>query len=181
MNPRGPLSAAAVAALVPLALLTGPAPAAAAPDDDAAVLADLMTAYSATQKYHRVERALEDGYLPLRGCIARAGEGGMGYHYVNKAYNNTTDPAKPAALMYEKAEDGTLRLVGVEWFVEDADQDLSTDDDRPTMFGQPFLGPSAGVEEGVKAHYDLHVWLHKPNPKGMFHEWNPDVRCAPEN
>ncbi|GGP92101.1 hypothetical protein [Streptomyces roseolilacinus] len=179
MNPKGPLSAVAVAALVPLTLLAGPAPAAAAPDDDA-VRADLRKAYSATQKYHRVERAVADGYLPLRGCIARAGEGGMGYHYVNKAYNNTTDPTKPAALMYEKSEDGMLRLVGVEWFVEDADQDLTTDDDRPTMFGQPFLGPSPGVEAGVRAHYDLHVWLHKPNPKGMFHEWNPDVRCPAE-
>ncbi|UUS32448.1 MULTISPECIES: hypothetical protein [Streptomyces] len=175
MNPRGPMTAAAVAAVASLALLGGPAPATAA-DDDAAH-ADLMAAYSSTQKYHSVERAVADGYTPLRGCIAREGEGAMGYHYVNEAHNNRTDPTRPAALMYEKDADGVLRLVGVEWFVEDADQDMATDDDRPVMFGQPFLGPSSGVEAGVKVHYDLHVWLHKPNPKGMFHEWNPEVRC----
>lgn len=178
MTPKGPVSAVAFAALVPLALLAGPAaPAAAGTRDDTAVRADLMTAYAATLKYHRLEEALEDGYLPMRGCVALAGEGAMGYHYVNTAHYNLTDPAKPAALMYEKADDGSMRLVGVEWFVEDADQDLATDEDRPTMFGQPFLGPSPGAEAGMKTHYDLHAWLHKPNPKGMFHEWNPDVRC----
>ncbi|WP_236242814.1 hypothetical protein [Streptomyces sp. CC228A] len=179
MHPKGPIPAAAVTALVSLALLAGPAaPAATASAGEAASAhADLVTTYQATLKYHSVERAVQDGYLPMRGCIEREGEGGMGYHYVNKAYNNTTDPAHPSALMYEPGPDGALRLVGVEWFVEDADQDLSTDDDRPAMFGQPFLGPSPGVEEGIAAHYDLHVWIYKPNPKGMFHEWNPHVSC----
>ncbi|MEU3822914.1 hypothetical protein [Streptomyces sp. NPDC030392] len=182
MTLKGPVSAVAFAALAPLALLAGPAaPAAAGTRDDTAVRADLMTAYAATLKYHRLEEALEDGYLPMRGCVALAGEGAMGYHYVNTAHYNLTDPAKPAALMYEKADDGSMRLVGVEWFVEDADQDLATDEDRPTMFGQPFLGPSPGAEAGMKTHYDLHAWLHKPNPKGMFHEWNPDVRCPSED
>ncbi|CAL9503527.1 hypothetical protein [Streptomyces sp. enrichment culture] len=182
MTLKGPVSAVAFAALVPLALLAGPAaPAAAGTRDDTTVRADLMTAYAATLKYHRLEEALEDGYLPMRGCVALAGEGAMGYHYVNTAHYNLTDPAKPAALMYEKADDGSMRLVGVEWFVEDADQDLATDEDRPTMFGQPFLGPSPGAEAGMKTHYDLHAWLHKPNPKGMFHEWNPDVRCPSED
>ncbi|OII61815.1 hypothetical protein BJP40_30910 [Streptomyces sp. CC53] len=194
MHPKGPISAAAVTALASLTLLAGPAaPAASASAEESASAssaggtasadgsgsahADLVTAYQATLKYHSVERALQDGYRPMRGCIEREGEGGMGYHYVNTAYNNTTDPAHPSALMYEPGPGGTLRLVGIEWFVEDADQDLSTDDDRPAMFGQPFLGPSPGVEEGVAAHYDLHVWIYKPNPKGMFHEWNPHVSC----
>ncbi|AOT60399.1 MULTISPECIES: hypothetical protein [Streptomyces] len=182
MKPKGPLAAAALAVLVPLTLLAGPvSPAAAAPEDDPLVRADLLTAYGTTLKYHRLEKALEDGYVPFRDCVALAGEGAMGYHYVNPAYNNLTDPTKPAALMYEKGADGSMTLVGVEWFVEDADQDLATDDDRPSMFGQPFIGPSPGVVEGMKVHYDLHVWLHKPNPKGLFHEWNPDVTCPSQS
>ena len=28
------------------------------------------------------------------------------------------------------------------------------------------------------SHYDLHVWLFKPNPRGMFQPTNPDVRCG---
>jgi hypothetical protein len=26
-------------------------------------------------------------------------------------------------------------------------------------------------------HYDLHVWLWKSNPAGMFSPTNPDVKC----
>jgi hypothetical protein len=26
-------------------------------------------------------------------------------------------------------------------------------------------------------HYDLHVWLWKKNPSGMFARWNPTVTC----
>ncbi|MFG3495512.1 hypothetical protein [Streptomyces sp. NPDC047928] len=176
MHPKGLMSALGVATLTTLSLIAGPVPASAAAEDEPKALADLATTYEATHRYRSVERAVEDGYEPMRGCISRA-EGGMGYHYVNTARNNSTDPAKPAALFYEKAEDGSLRLLGVEWFVEDADQKVETDDDRPTMFGQPFLGPTPGVEEGVAVHYDLHVWLYKHNPNGLFTEWNPDVRC----
>jgi hypothetical protein len=26
-------------------------------------------------------------------------------------------------------------------------------------------------------HYDLHAWIFKPNPLGLFHPVNPDVKC----
>jgi hypothetical protein len=26
-------------------------------------------------------------------------------------------------------------------------------------------------------HYDIHIWLWKKNPAGMFSPTNPDVRC----
>ena len=25
--------------------------------------------------------------------------------------------------------------------------------------------------------YDLHVWLQKRNPSGVFAQWNPEVSC----
>jgi hypothetical protein len=28
------------------------------------------------------------------------------------------------------------------------------------------------------AHYDLHVWLFKNNPEGMFAPTNPAVKCT---
>jgi hypothetical protein len=28
------------------------------------------------------------------------------------------------------------------------------------------------------SHYDLHVWLFKPNPHGLFSPTNPDVKCG---
>jgi hypothetical protein len=27
-------------------------------------------------------------------------------------------------------------------------------------------------------HYDLHVWLYKPNPLGIFAPTNPSVKCT---
>ena len=30
---------------------------------------------------------------------------------------------------------------------------------------------------GQETHYDLHVWLWKHNPSGLFAEWNPSVTC----
>lgn len=26
-------------------------------------------------------------------------------------------------------------------------------------------------------HYELHVWIWKPNPNGMFSHWNPAISC----
>ncbi|MEH0423926.1 hypothetical protein [Streptomyces sp. B21-083] len=69
------------------------------------------------------------------------------------------------------------RLVGAEWIVVDKDQNLATDDDRPSLFGVPFDGPMLGHEPGMPIHYDLHVWLWKKNPSGMFARWNPTVTC----
>jgi hypothetical protein len=30
-------------------------------------------------------------------------------------------------------------------------------------------------------HYDLHVWLYRDNPNGMFAQFNPNVSCAHGN
>jgi hypothetical protein len=32
---------------------------------------------------------------------------------------------------------------------------------------------------GFEPHYELHVWTHRPNPSGLFAEWNPAVTCPP--
>ena len=65
----------------------------------------------------------------------------------------------------------------LEYFTVDADQDLATDDDRPTLFGVPFDGPMLGHTPEMPIHYDLHVWLYRHNPAGTFAMWNPRVRC----
>jgi hypothetical protein len=52
---------------------------------------------------------------------------------------------------------------------------------RPTLFGQDFAGLTAGHEllipDGLH-HYDLHAWLYKKNPSGVFNRANPDVDCT---
>ncbi len=103
----------------------------------------------------------------------------MGVHFVNGALlaSGTIDAKRPPILVYEPVAGG-FELVAAEWFKPDADQDLSTDGDRPTLFGRAFDGAMLGHAPGMPKHYDLHVWLWKRNPSGMFAPWNPDVTCG---
>ena len=42
------------------------------------------------------------------------------------------------------------------------------------------MGPMEGHEPLIPKefhHYDLHAWLFKDNPEGMFSPTNPDVKC----
>lgn len=52
----------------------------------------------------------------------------------------------------------------------------------PTIFGQALNGPMDGHEPIMPAalrHYDLHVWLWRSNPKGVFVSTNTAVKCSP--
>lgn len=100
---------------------------------------------------------------------------GMGVHFFNVALMGKLDPLKPQVLVYEPVG-GKLRLVAAEYFVP-----LSPEvKERPQLFGHPFDGPMAGHHPLMPhelAHYDLHVWLWKKNPAGLFAPTNPDVKC----
>jgi hypothetical protein len=74
---------------------------------------------------------------------------------------------------------GKLKLVGVEYWKADADQKLDTREDEPTLLDQPFGAPMEGHAPGMPVHYDLHVWLFKDNPAGMFAPFNPTLTCPP--
>jgi hypothetical protein len=175
--------AAAAAASLSLAI----APAHSAPSDPVdptTVWPEPAKTLEATAKYQYAPFAVTDGYQPAF-CAVHPTDGGMGFHYINKKLYGSLDPAKPTALLYEDAAAVTApsataesrRIVAAEWIVVDKDQDVTTDDDRPSLFGMPFDGPMAGHEEGMPIHYDLHVWLWKKNPSGMFARWNPRVTC----
>jgi hypothetical protein len=134
---------------------------------------------TATRRFHRVDAALLAGYVPVSACTELPGVGGMGYHFLHPllAGDDVVDPARPELLVYQE-DGGRLRLGAVEYFVADADQDLTTDDDRPELFGRhPFDGPMEGHEADMPIHYDLHVWLYRHNPAGQLAAWNPGVRC----
>jgi hypothetical protein len=34
-----------------------------------------------------------------------------------------------------------------------------------------------GHEPGMPVHYDLHAWIFKHNPAGVFAQYNPRVTC----
>ena len=126
-------------------------------------------------RFKDVGVAMAEGYLPVSPCETSP-EGGMGYHFLNPLHVGA-DPTAPSVLLYEPEADGSLHLAGVEWFVPDADQDLATAGDRPSLWGRGFDGPMAGHGPGMPVHYDLHVWLYEANPRGVFEPWNPRVSC----
>lgn len=134
---------------------------------------------SATQHLRTPAAAEAAGYLPSNECVALPGVGGMGYHYVNPQYatDGVIDPAKPDVLVFVNGRDGRRHLGAVEFFSPDADQDVSTDADRPSLWGRAFDGPMLGHQPGMPIHYDLHVWLYQRNPAGLLQPWNPRVGC----
>ncbi|MFD3550121.1 hypothetical protein ACFWUW_31830 [Streptomyces sp. NPDC058655] len=178
---RRPALVLTTAATLALAALAAPASASAptgAEPGRAAV--ERGAAYGATAPYHRHANAVAAGYVPDKYCVVnRTGPGALGYPHFNHAYDNSLDPAKPAALYYEDDGRGGKRLVGAQWLVYDRDQDPATDDDRPSLFGRAFKGPQRGNFPGQPVHYALHLWLWKKNPNGVHETYNPAVACLP--
>ena len=133
----------------------------------------VAAARAATARFHTPAVALAAGYLPTEACVP-----GMGQHWVNPGAmaDGVADPSRPDILLYAPSATGA-RLLGAEWFAVDADQDLGTDADRPSMAGMAFDGPMPGHEPGMPVHYDLHLYLWDHNPAGIAAPFNPDVTC----
>jgi hypothetical protein len=151
----------------------------------AGITRQLAKTKAALDRYQSVDQATADGYVAASPCESTPIDpdqssygGGMGIHYVNPALMapGPIDPAKPPVLVYAPTAGGP-ELVAAEYFKPDADQNVRTDDDRPSLFGRAFDGPMLGHSPTMPIHYDLHVWLWKHNPSGLFASWNPDVTC----
>ena len=139
----------------------------------------------ATARFHDLNNALaagyELGYLRnngvriITGCVASPTAGAMGYHYFNKALVDdvAVDPLKPEVLVYAPTDDG-LQLVAVEWVVPGP---IWTDpqgvSDPPSVYGMDMhiLVPAVGF-------WLMHAWIWKPNPAGIFADFNPNVSCS---
>ncbi len=151
---------------------------------DEAQDAQLAAMRQALAKYKDPYVAVRDLYLSTVGCVHYDGskmeghmdypKGAMGIHFVNVTIQGPPDPLKPNVLIYEP-DNGKLNLVAVEWLVP-----LAAAEGRPSLLGQPFQGPMEGHEPLIPQgfhHYDLHAWLFKENPLGMFSPTNPNVKC----
>ena len=181
-------------------LLSAPAGTGADPN-----VASLEAVRAATERFRDVEVALAEGYIrdPMNICdtaemMGRPAEYGvMGIHFFRpdllgidsgpeERVSGTaihTDFMRPSILIYEPQSDGSLELVAVEnlVFIEAWE--------RAGMVGRPnFLGeeydlmrddPATELDEAhmFQPHYDLHVWLYRENPRGMFEQFNPNATC----
>ncbi|WP_265863917.1 hypothetical protein [Streptomyces sp. SKN60] len=178
-RPRPLMAALALAAATSLALGAAPAVSAAAPVAKAKdpkghdfPHPDLKKTYEATKKYKSEQAAIDDGYLRTDDCVEDPELGGMGYHYVKPANLGSTDPTRPAAILYAPDhKTGKRELVAVEWVVPNTGQPV------PRIFDRNFDGPFDFPPVGP--HYSLHAWIFKKNPKGVFTPYNPRVHCTP--
>lgn len=136
----------------------------------AAGQADLSSVRNFTARYHHIDKAQRDGYHALLACFDLPGVGGMGQHYVNLSLlDGSVDPRQPEALVYE-VDHKKLKLVAVEYIIP---IDAWTSSQPPTLYGKDFTRiDSLGL-------WALHAWIWKPNPDGMFANYNPRVPLCP--
>ena len=167
------------------ALLVAIAPQAARAQGKA-MTPELESVRKLLDKYNDPIAAVRDGFYSSLGCISypngvvdgsmRYPKGAMGVHFINMGnVGPKLDPAKPQVLIYEPAGD-KLKLVAAEWFMPTQ----LANGTAPTIFGQTLGGPMEGHQPVMPAelhHYDLHVWLWKANPAGVFSPTNPAVKC----
>jgi len=173
---------------------------------NAELAAALEQVRAATTRFQDVDVALAEGYIrdPMDLCdtaemMGRPAEWGvMGIHYVrpdllgitgppNPRVNGTgthTDFTKPGVLIYEPQADGSLQLVAVENLVFIDAWEKAGHTERPSFHGVQFDlmadDTTTAIDEAhmFEPHYDLHVWLYRDNPRGMFAQYNPNATCA---
>ena len=125
----------------------------------------------------------------------------MGVHYFRPDLLGITTPPnprvdgtgthadfnQPAILIYEPQADGSLALVAVENLVFIKAWEAAGNKAPPSFHGKAFDrmadDPATPADEAhmFEPHYDLHVWLYRDNPNGMFAQFNPNVSCAHGN
>lgn len=129
---------------------------------------ELQQARAATAKYRHIEKAIAEGYEDIN--IVRQG---MGYHFMKAELMDATfEVRKPELLVYEKLQDGSFRLVAVEYAVPIA---LS-----PNGAPEGFSGAGdVWSRNNVLGLWLQHAWVWKNNPAGVFNPTNPLVIVAP--
>ena len=150
----------------------------------AAGQSNLAALRNATARFHDIDKAEAAGYTikvaDLAGieCIAQPGVGVMGIHFLNLGLlDDAVNATTPELLIYEPGRGNSLKLIAVEYLVIQSAWEEAGNTSPPSLFGEEFNLTPAGNRYGLPAFYELHVWVWKPNPNGMFYEWNPNVSC----
>lgn len=158
---------------------------------NSALSQELNTVRQATQQYRDVSQARDDRY----GVEVSPYVPNMGFHFINPGLVAADEEAEgdlsaPPILVYYTAgnynpapfsphdpeRDDELRLGGVEFAhggTNGADANYFSDEDAARELA---------VLESEGWHYlepddftALHVWVHRGNPAGVFHDTNPTI------
>lgn len=171
---------------------------------DPAFQTELETVRAATEKYRDVKVAEAEGYLrdPFDHCITARDEGfprqlgEMGLHYFRPdllgitateprvdGEGTHTDFRQPAVLIYEPQADGSLELVAIENLVFEKSWKATGATEAPSYYGNEYYhmvdNPRTEADEAhlFQPHHELHMWLYRDNPNGLFAQFNPNVTC----
>ena len=125
---------------------------------DPKTVGELQQAKIATARYNDFQQAINDGYVDINVIVPE-----MGYHYLKMDnLDGTFDYAKPEILVYNKEENGRMKLVALEYAT-------------PVSAIPPagFTGDQDvwSVYQGVL--WTLHAWVWEYNPAGVFNPTNP--------
>ncbi|WP_325481639.1 hypothetical protein [Piscinibacter sp.] len=186
-------------------LLCGSATSSAQASDMAKDLAGIR---QATQRFRDINVALSEGYViaPPGHCVDAQAEGeprqlgAMGVHVVRpdllgitamsprvNGVGINTDFTRPTVLVYEPASNGRYELVAVENLIFAEAWHAAGNPKRPEFHGNEYYkvidNPLTPVDEahGFEPHYELHIWLYRENPAGMFMPFNVRVKCLGEH
>ncbi len=171
----------------------------------AALTSTIEAVRRATERFKDVNVALKAGYVrdPMDMCMVAPMEGqprqlgGMGIHFFRPdllqltatsprvaGKGTHTDFTSPGVLVYEPEADGRLSLVAVENLVFVDAWNAEGHKTPPEFAGNQYYRmvdnpetPDVDEAHGFMPHYELHMWLYRDNPNGLFAPFNPDVTC----
>lgn len=125
-----------------------------------------------TVAFHSIDVAAAAGWNSEISECVESPAGGMGYHIAN--IDHLADGGKlrllqPEVLLYAPTADGSMAFLGVEYIIPAEDWPHA---EAPEFLGRELhFNPVLGI-------WALHVWSARPNPDGLFADFNPDVDCA---
>jgi hypothetical protein len=128
---------------------------------------------AATAPFHDLNAAAAQGYpTDVPRCLAHPTHGAMGFHHVNRRYlSKELDVERPQILLYERDAAGKYVLNGVEYIIPY--RLWPRDSVPPSIMGRQLVR-----SDPLELWY-MHMWVWKPNPAGLFADWNPTVQCLP--
>ncbi|MFP4207619.1 MAG: hypothetical protein ACLFSC_03105 [Wenzhouxiangella sp.] len=126
----------------------------------------------ATSAFYSYDVAVAAGWDTAISECVESPMGGMGFHIANLEelgnpdFAGTLSVLRPEVLLFAPTADGSMEFLGVEYIVPGP---LS--EEAPEILGQPLeYNPRLDI-------WALHVWIGKPNPDGIFANFNPNVSC----
>ena len=121
---------------------------------------------AATTKYANIDVAVNEGFFDASGFVPN-----MGHHYIlPPRIDGTFVLEEPEIILYAPDANGTMEFVAVEYVVPIADLD------NPGSPPEGFTGDLDEWEINPNlSQWQLHVWLVKENPDGIFAPHNPVI------